>query len=440
MLRRFYSIAASTSTTSARNASQLNNKLFLNNKTKLVDSKINFNIQTVSQNFKDINDDRKSIEIALDAKEPINTWTKEQIKEIYDTPLHDLIFASQIQHRRFHKPSEIQFCTLLSIKTGGCTEDCKYCAQSSKNPTGLKAEKMIDIETVKEKARMAKDRGSTRFCMGAAWRDMTGRKSGLRKIGEMVKYINEDLKMETCVTLGMIGKEQLSHLKESGLTAYNHNVDTSREHYPKIITTRKYDERLETIKNVQDTGIKVCSGGILGLGETEQDHVSFLYTLATLDHHPESLPINRLVAIKGTPIEKELAENVDENGKMKKLKFESIIKTIATARLIMPKSIIRLAAGRYTMKESEQLLAFMTGCNAIFTGEKMLTTMCNGWDEDTEMLAKWGFKPMESFTGSLLNSESEAQPETAAAAKSAASPEVARQDAQVEQHPLAASG
>ncbi|EGW35555.1 biotin synthase [Spathaspora passalidarum NRRL Y-27907] len=325
-----------------------------------------------------------------------STWTKTQIQEIYNTPLLELIHQSSLQHRQYHDPSEVQLCTLLSIKTGGCTEDCSYCAQSSRHNTGLQAEKLISVESVLEKARIAKANGSTRFCMGAAWRDMHGRKSGLRKIGDMVEQINA-MGMETCVTLGMISEEQAVALKEKGLTAYNHNVDTSREHYPNVITTRTYDDRLDTIKNVQKAGISACTGGILGLGETPDDHVSFLYTLATLDPHPESLPINRLVPIIGTPMEKELRSLPQE----KKLQFDQILRTIATARLIMPDSIIRLAAGRYTMKEHEQFLCFLCGCNAIFTGEKMLTTMCNGWDEDIAMLKKWGLRPMKSFRKEL---------------------------------------
>lgn len=357
-----------------------------------VDPRLNFNITTSrEQGSKNLS----AIDLALATKIPINTWTKDQIREIYNTPLMELVHQSQVQHRKYHDPQEVQLCTLLSIKTGGCTEDCKYCAQSSRYDTGLKAEKMIKIDEVMEKARQAKENGSTRFCMGAAWRDMTGRKSGLKRIGEMVSRINNELGMETCVTLGMVDEKQAAALADAGLTAYNHNIDTSREHYPKVISTRTYDERLETIKNVQRAGIKACTGGILGLGETVEDHVGFLYTLATMENHPESLPINRLVAIKGTPMEKELS-SLPSNSE-RKLKFENILKTIATARLIMPESIIRLAAGRYTMKEHEQFLCFMAGCNAIFTGERMLTTMCNGWDEDIEMLRKWGLKPMKSF-------------------------------------------
>ena len=326
---------------------------------------------------------------------PRNDWTREEIRQIYETPLQKLMFMSQLQHHKYHDPSEVQLCTLLNIKSGGCTEDCKYCSQSSRYDTGTKAEKMIKLEEVKKAAIKAKENGSTRFCMGAAWRDMHGRKSGLKKITEMVKWINDELKMETCVTLGMVTEEQATVLKDSGLTAYNHNIDTSREHYPKVISTRSYDDRLQTIKNVQNAGLKACTGGILGLGETDDDHVGFLYTLATMDKHPESLPINKLVPIKGTPMAEEI-ENIPKSLK-KSLRFEAILKTIATARLIMPESIIRLAAGRYSMREHEQFLCFLAGCNAIFTGEQMLTTACNGWEEDTAMLKKWGLKPMKSF-------------------------------------------
>lgn len=336
----------------------------------------------------------KAINLAINSK-PHNKWTREQIKEIYNTPLPELMFQAQLQHRSYHDPQEVQICTLMNIKTGGCTEDCKYCAQSSRYDTGLKAEKLIKIDEVKRKAIQAKENGSTRFCMGAAWRDMNGRKSGLKRISDMVKWINDELQMETCVTLGMVDEQQARLLKDAGLTAYNHNIDTSREHYPKVISTRSYDERLDTIRNVQKTGLKACTGGILGLGETPDDHVGFLYTLATMDKHPESLPVNRLVPIKGTPMAEELTKLPEKSER--KLKFDAMVRTIATARLIMPELIIRLAAGRYTMKEHEQFLCFFAGCNAIFSGERMLTTMCNGWEDDLEMLRRWDMKPMKSF-------------------------------------------
>jgi biotin synthase len=222
---------------------------------------------------------------------------------------------------------------------------------------------------------------------------MKGRKSALKKIAGMVKKINDELKMETCVTLGMIDDEQAKILKDSGLTAYNHNIDTSRSHYKNVISTRSYDDRLKTIKTVNDSGIKACTGGILGMGETVDDHIDFLHTLSTMEKHPESLPINKLIAIKGTPIEEELKTVYKD----RKLELENILRVISTGRLLMPTSIIRLAAGRYTMKPAEQLLCFNAGVNAIFTGEKMLTTMCTGWDEDIAMLSKWGYVPMEAF-------------------------------------------
>lgn len=275
-------------------------------------------------------------------------------------------------------------CTLMNIKTGGCSEDCSYCAQSSRYNTGLKATKIVDVESVLEAARVAKENGSSRFCMGAAWRDMRGRKTNLRNIKEMVKGVRA-LGMEACVTLGMIDAAQAKELKDAGLTAYNHNVDTSREHYPSVITTRSYDERLATIGNVQKAGIHVCTGGILGLGEKPQDHVGLIHTVATLPAHPESFPVNALVPIKGTPL-----------GESQAISFDAILRTISTARLVMPTTIIRLAAGRHTMREEKQMMCFMAGANAVFTGEKMLTTACNGWEEDKAMFEKWGLRPMQS--------------------------------------------
>jgi len=320
---------------------------------------------------------------AVTANAPRNDWTKEEISSIHRTPLMQLAFAAGTLHRRFHAADRIQLCTLMNIKTGGCSEDCSYCAQASRYNTGLKATKLSTVDSVLEAARIAKGNGSNRFCMGAAWRDMRGRKSGLKNIVQMVKGVRE-MGMEACVTLGMLNKEQAMELKEAGLTAYNHNLDTSREHYPNVITTRSYDERLETIENVRQAGIHVCSGGILGLGETPQtDHVGLIHTLATLPSHPESFPVNRLVAIPNTPMYGS-----------EPVKLEDLVRCIATARLVMPATIVRLAAGRVEMPESEQMLCFMAGANAIFTGEKMLTTPCNGWDEDKAMFERWGLQPM----------------------------------------------
>ncbi|RKF66770.1 Biotin synthase, mitochondrial [Golovinomyces cichoracearum] len=326
-----------------------------------------------------------AFETAIEAKSPRYNWTKDEIRNIYKTPLMKLAFAAGSVHRKFHNPDSIQMCTLMNIKTGGCSEDCSYCAQSSRYDTGLKATKMVTVDSVLEAAKIAKSNGSTRFCMGAAWRDMRGRKSGLKNIKEMVSGVRS-LGMECCVTLGMIDLEQAKELKEAGLTAYNHNVDTSREHYPSVITTRTYDERLQTIANVRDAGLNVCTGGILGLGEKAEDHIGLIYTVATMPAHPESFPVNTLVPIKGTPL-----------GDTPKLPFDATLRTIATARIVMPRTIIRLAAGRTTLSEEQQVLCFMAGANAVFTGEKMLTTPCNGWDDDQQLFYKWGLRPMESF-------------------------------------------
>lgn len=320
-------------------------------------------------------------------------WTRDEIREIYDTPLMELAFAAGTIHRRFHNPSSIQMCTLLNIKTGGCSEDCSYCAQSSRYKTGLAASKMVNVESVLSAARIAKDNGSTRFCMGAAWRDMRGRKTNLKNIKAMVEGVR-GMGMEVCVTLGMIDDAQAKELKEAGLTAYNHNLDTSREFYPSVISTRTYDERLATIEAVRQAGLNVCTGGILGLGEEAKDHVGLILAVATMPAHPESFPVNTLVPIKGTPL-----------GDRQKISFDKTLRTIATARIVMPKTIVRLAAGRTELTEEQQVLCWMAGANAVFTGEKMLTTPCNGWDEDRVIFEKWGLRPMESFEVEALRED-----------------------------------
>jgi biotin synthase len=243
----------------------------------------------------------------------------------------------------------------------------------------------MTVDDVLVKAREARDNGSTRFCMGSAWRDMNGRKANLKRICEMVTEIR-GMGMEVCTTLGMLDEAQALQLKEAGLTAYNHNIDTSREFYPSVITTRSFDERLATIDNVKSAGIKVCSGGILGLGEKEEDRISFLHTLSGL--RPESLPINALVPIEGTPLFSQVT---------KPLPIQDILRTIATARILLPKTIIRLAAGRISLAETDQAMCFMAGANAVFTGERMLTTACSGWEEDKAMLDRWGLRGMKSF-------------------------------------------
>ncbi|KAK0249218.1 biotin synthase [Friedmanniomyces endolithicus] len=317
-------------------------------------------------------------------------WTRDEIRDIYNTPLMELAFQSATLHRRFHRPSAIQMCTLMNIKTGGCSEDCSYCAQSSRYNTGLTATKMSSVDSVLEAARIAKSNGSTRFCMGAAWRDMRGRKTSLKNVKSMIEGVRA-MDLEVCVTLGMIDQAQAEDLAQAGLTAYNHNLDTSREHYPSVISTRTYDERLQTLSHVRQAGINVCSGGILGLGETPEDHVGLIHTVSTLPQHPESFPVNALVPIKGTPLGDKLPE-----GK-RPIPFDAILRTIATARLTMPATIIRIAAGRTTMSEAEQILCFSAGANAVFTGEKMLTTEAVGWDTDKAMFEKYGLVPMKSF-------------------------------------------
>ena len=289
-------------------------------------------------------------------------------------------------------------CTLMNIKTGGCSEDCSYCAQSSRYDTGLKATKMSPVDEVLSAARTAKANGSTRFCMGAAWRDMRGRKTSLKNVKSMVSGIR-GMGMEVCVTLGMIDESQAKELKDAGLTAYNHNLDTSREFYPSVITTRSYDERLKTLQNVRDAGINVCSGGILGLGEKDEDRIGLIHTMGSLEKHPESFPVNALVPIPGTPL-----------GDRKMISFDKILRTVATARIVLPATIVRLAAGRISLSEEQQVQCFMAGANAVFTGEKMLTTDCNGWDEDRAMFDKWGFYPMKSFEAEHLIEEGKEVP------------------------------
>lgn len=312
-------------------------------------------------------------------------WTRQEIQKIYDSPLLDLVFRASSIHRQNHDPSKIQLCTLMNIKTGGCSEDCSYCSQSSRYSTPTKASRLLDIEPVIEAARKAKENGSTRFCMGAAWRDLAGRKRGFERILQMVREVR-GMGMEVCTTLGMLTPEQAKQLKEAGLTAYNHNLDTSREFYPQVITTRSYDERLGTISAVRDAGISVCSGGILGLGESDADRIGLIQEVANMPEHPESFPVNALVPIPGTPLEGN-----------ERVAHHTLLRTIATARVVLPGTIIRLAAGRNTLSESEQAMCFMAGANAVFTGEQMLTTPCSPWDEDKAMMGRWGLEGMQSF-------------------------------------------
>ncbi|GAV69920.1 Radical_SAM domain-containing protein/BATS domain-containing protein [Cephalotus follicularis] len=312
---------------------------------------------------------------------PRHDWTKDEINSIYHSPILDLLYHGAQVHRHAHNFREVQQCTLLSIKTGGCTEDCSYCPQSSRYDTGVKPHRLMSKDAVLQAAQRAKEAGSTRFCMGAAWRDTVGRKTNFSHILEYVKEIR-DMGMEVCCTLGMLEKQQALELKKAGLTAYNHNLDTSREYYPNVITTRSYDERLETLQHVRDAGINVCSGGIIGLGEAEEDRVGLLHTLATLPTHPESVPINALLAVKGTPLQDQ-----------KPVEIWEMIRMIATARIVMPKAMVRLSAGRVRFSMPEQALCFLAGANSIFTGEKLLTTPNNDFDVDQLMFKVLGLNP-----------------------------------------------
>lgn len=311
-----------------------------------------------------------------------NDWTLEEIQAIYDQPLLELVFQAATIHRERHSAKEIQVCTLLSIKTGGCPEDCSYCGQAARYHTDIKVQALLSTETVLMHARKAKETGSTRFCMAAAWREVRDNKDFNRVI-DMVKGVN-DLGLEVCCTLGMLTEEQAIRLQEAGLYAYNHNLDTSEEYYKEIISTRKFDNRINTINNVRKAGITVCSGGIIGLGETHRDRISMLLTLATMPKHPESVPINALARVKGTPLE--------DNPK---IDAWDMVRMIATARIVMPASTVRLTAGRIEMTESEQAWCFMAGANSIFTGERqtLLVTPNPGVTEDMKMLQTLGLEP-----------------------------------------------
>lgn len=296
---------------------------------------------------------------------------------LYRLPLFDLLFEAHSVHRKFHAPSEIQRCFLLSIKTGGCPEDCTYCGQSAHYKTGLKREALLSVDEVREAARAAKERGAERFCMGAAWRQAPQGEQ-FERVLDMVREVKAT-GMEACVTLGMLTPDQANALKEAGLDAYNHNLDTSREYYPNIITTRTYDDRLATIRAVREAGITVCSGGILGLGESDEDRCRMLIELAALDPQPESVPINLLMPMKGTPLENAPpVSSID------------LIRTIAVARLLMPASRVRLSAGRIHLSQEAQLMAFFAGANSIFIGDKLLTAPNPAAAQDEPVLAAAG--------------------------------------------------
>ena len=303
-----------------------------------------------------------------------NNWSTKELQDIYDLPFNDLIWKAQNIHREFHNPNEIQISTLMSIKTGGCPEDCKYCSQSIRYNTDINLEKTLPLADIVKQAKAAKASGASRFCMGAAWRNLT--QSNLSKVKDMVREV-KSLGLETCVTLGMVSNAQVKELKDVGLDYYNHNLDTSEEYYKKVVTTRTYQDRLDTLKHVRDAGVKVCSGGILGLGEENIDRVKLIQVLANLEVHPESVPINRLVKVKGTPY--------FDNKEIDEFDF---IRVIALARIAMPKSFVRLSAGRDTMNDHMQSLCFLAGANSIFYGEELLTTKNSTIEHDQELLKK----------------------------------------------------
>ena len=308
-------------------------------------------------------------------------WTMSQVTELFNKPFLDLLFEAQQIHRQHFDPRQVQVSTLLSIKTGACPEDCKYCPQSARYKTGLESERLMEVEQVLESARQAKQAGSTRFCMGAAWKHPSAK--DMPYVLKMVEGVKA-LGLETCMTLGKLDQEQTRALAAAGLDYYNHNLDTSPEFYGNIITTRTYAERLQTLAYVRDAGMKICSGGILGMGESLDDRAGLLIQLANLPEHPESVPINMLVKVEGTPLAGE--KDVDP--------FD-FIRMLAVARIMMPKSHVRLSAGREAMNEQMQALAFMAGANSIFYGEKLLTTRNPQADKDMQLFARLGIKPEE---------------------------------------------
>jgi biotin synthase len=312
---------------------------------------------------------------------PRSDWTRQSVREIYHRPLLELVFDAQQLHRRLHDPSEVQLCQLLSIKTGGCPEDCAYCPQSAHYSTGVEHENLLDVDHVSRAAAKARAEGATRFCMGAAWREVRDGKE-FDDVLEMVRRVSA-LGMEVCCTLGMLTDDQANRLAQAGLTAYNHNLDTSPEFYGEIITTRRYDDRLRTIASVRKAGITVCCGGIVGMGESDEDRISLLHQLAVLNPHPESVPINMLVRVEGTPLAN--AQPVDPL---------TLVRMIATARLLLPASRVRLSAGRRSLTREAAALCFMAGANSIFVGDRLLTTPNPERNEDDQLFADLGLRAM----------------------------------------------
>lgn len=313
-----------------------------------------------------------------------HNWTVEQLRGLYDLPLLDLIYKSATVHRQNFDPQEVQVSSLLSIKTGGCSEDCGYCPQAARYHTNVKVQKLLSVEEVNKAAVNAKAGGASRMCLGAAWREVRDN-SDFDRVLEMVKTINSH-EMEVCCTLGMLTEQQAQKLSEAGVYAYNHNLDSSEEFYGEVITTRTYQDRLDTLKNVRKAGMTICSGGIIGMGESVDDRLGMLKTLSGLAPHPESVPINTLVAVKGTPLEDQ-----------QKIPVWDLIRMIAVTRIVMPKTVVRLSAGRMEMSHEAQALCFMAGANSIFAGDKLLTTPNPAFNEDMELFSILGLRSREPF-------------------------------------------
>jgi biotin synthase len=309
-----------------------------------------------------------------------HNWTQQEVRNIYNTRLLEILFQAQIVHRQYFEPGEVQLCQLLSIKTGGCPEDCAYCPQSAHYDAGIERQDLLSVDHVLQAAREARAEGVTRFCMGAAWRQVSDGPE-FESVLEMVRGVSS-LGLEVCCTLGMVTETQAQRLADAGLYAYNHNLDTSSDFYGKIITTRNYDDRLRTLEHVRKAGITVCCGGIIGMGESDEDRIGLLHQLATLTPHPESVPINMLVRVEGTPLAEE--ESVDPL---------VLVRTIATARILMPSSRVRLSAGRRSLTREAATLCFMAGANSIFVGDKLLTTPNPSRDEDKVLLEDLDLKP-----------------------------------------------
>ena len=318
-------------------------------------------------------------------------WTREEIESLLQKPFNDLLFEAHTLHRQYHAPNEVQISTLLSIKTGACPEDCGYCSQSAKYETQLEKERLLPLTEVLEKAQIAKSNGSSRFCMGAAWRNPTDK--NLEKVIEMIQAV-KGLGMETCVTLGMLTQPQSERLKEAGLDYYNHNLDTSPEFYGNVISTRTFQDRLDTLQHVRETGINVCSGGILGMGESNTDRASMLQQLANMPQHPESVPVNMLVQVEGTPLFG--SDGIDS------IEF---VRNIAAARILMPESQVRLSAGRHEMSDEMQALCFFAGANSIFYGDKLLTTENCETNDDLALFERLGITPAQSDDNSPVKAE-----------------------------------